>query len=108
MPLPSWPAVPYDPQEEGFQPIKRILDPIKTDMEGGNTRLRSRPGDNVATVGQTIVMTDAEYEIFVEWVKTTLSRGTARFTAPIWLHSGFVTKTCQFSNGAPTYAHYAQ
>ncbi len=108
MPLPTWPAdVPYDPEENGFQPIKPYLDPLKTEFEGGNVRLRSRPGDNVGTIGQAVVMTYAEYEVFADWVKTTLNNGTARFVANVWIGTGFVSKTCQFANGAPTPAPYA-
>jgi hypothetical protein len=109
MAVANWPAnVPHDPNEEGFQPIKMMLDPLKTEMEGGNVRLRSRPGDNVGTVGQTVVMTTAEAQIFRNWVKADLGNGTARFNAPVWLTNGFETKVCQFANGAPTYAHYAR
>ncbi|WP_454629523.1 hypothetical protein [Bradyrhizobium cenepequi] len=105
MALPSWPAVNYRPQRDGFQPIKRFLDPLATDMEGGNTRQRPRPGDNVGTITQTINLTRAEHDIFVEWVKTTLNNGTARFAANVWLGSSYVSKTCQFTkDGKPTYS----
>lgn len=106
MALPSWPAVPSDPQSDSFQSVKRMLDPIKTEMEGGNVRLRSRPGDNVGLVGQTIIMTLAQHDVFQAWVKNTLSNATARFTAPVWLGSSFQTKVCQFSDGAPRSAYY--
>ncbi|WP_027578488.1 hypothetical protein [Bradyrhizobium sp. Ai1a-2] len=105
MALPSWPAVNYRPQRDGFQPIKRFLDPLATDMEGGNTRQRPRPGDNVGTITQTINLTIAEHNIFVPWVKTTLNNGTARFTANVWLGSSYASKTCQFTkDGKPTYS----
>jgi hypothetical protein len=60
-------------------------------MEGGNTRQRPRPGDNVGTITQTIWMSLA-----VNWVKTTLNNGTARFATNVWLGSSFVSKVCQF------------
>ena len=45
-------------------------------MERGNTRQRPRPGDNVGIITQTIWMSVAEHDIFVNWVKTTLNNGT--------------------------------
>ncbi len=96
MALATWPIATYAPQQDSFQPIQRALDPISTDMEGGNTRERTRPGDNVGSITQTIWVPMAEHDTFVAWVKTTLNNGTARFTAQVWLGSSFVTKTCQF------------
>lgn len=108
MPLPTWPAVPYRPTRDGFQPIKPFLDPISTEMEGGNIRQRPRPGDNVASLGQTIMMTPADAETFKAWVKTTLNNGTARFTALVWTGAAYVSKTCQFAkDGKPTYAAFS-
>jgi hypothetical protein len=73
-----------------------MLDPISTDMEGGNTRERPRPGDNVATITQTMRMSPADYGVFVAWVKTTLNNGTARFTMNVWLGTALANKVCQF------------
>ena len=84
------------PDRGSFQPLQRMLDPISTDMEGGNTRQRPRPGDNVGTITQTIWMSLAEHDTFVAWVKTTLNNGTARFTTNVWLGSSYVNKVCQF------------
>jgi hypothetical protein len=96
MTLPTWPISTYAPQQDSFSPIQRALDPLSTDFEGGNTRERSRPGDNIGSLTQTIWMTMAEHNTFVTWVKSTLNNGTARFTVMVWLGSSFVSKTCQF------------
>lgn len=96
MTLPTWPISAYMPVQDGFQPLQRMLDPIATDMEGGNTRERPRPGDNVGTITQTIWMSMADHDTFVGWVKTTLNNGTARFTMNVWLGSSYVSKVCQF------------
>jgi hypothetical protein len=96
MALPSWPIASFMPDPDSFQPLQRMLDPISTDMEGGNTRQRPRPGDNVGTITQTIWMSLAEHDTFVDWVKTTLNNGTARFTTNVWLGSSYVNKVCQF------------
>jgi hypothetical protein len=42
MPLPSWPVASYRPDLNTFQPIQRMLGPVSTDMEGGNTRQQPR------------------------------------------------------------------
>ena len=96
MALPAWPIATYAPQVDSFQPIQRSLDPISTDFEGGNTRERSRPGDNIGTLRQTVWMTMSEHDAFVAWVLTTLNNGTARFTVSVWMGSSFIVKTCQF------------
>jgi hypothetical protein len=96
MPLPSWPIASFQPDIDTFQPIQRMLDPISTDREGGNTRQRPRPGDNVGTITLTIWMSLAEHDTFVSWVKTTLNHGTARFTTNVCLGSSYVSKVCQF------------
>jgi len=96
MSLPAWPIASYRPVPDSFRPLQRMLDPITTDMEGGNTRERPRPGDNVGTVTQTIWMSMAEHDTFVAWVKSTLNNGTARFTTNVWLGSSYVSKVCQF------------
>lgn len=103
MPLPSWPSdVPYAFQDDGGSPIQRALPPIATEMEGGNQRQRPRPGDDVSTIAQTIVMTNAQFATFTTWWKDTLNLGTARFTAPVWTGTAYVTKTCMFApDGKP-------
>lgn len=104
MALPSWPAVNNRPQKGGFQVQKRFLDPIATDMEGGNTRERPRPGDNVGTITQTINFTLAEHDVFVGWVRDTINNGSGRFTANVWLGSAYAVKTCKFAkSGKPSY-----
>lgn len=96
MTLPTWPISSYAPQQDSYGPLQRALDPIATDMEGGNTRERSRPGDNVGSLTQTIRMAMADYDTFTAWVKGTLGNGTGRFTMNVWMGSSFVSKTVQF------------
>ncbi|MEH2508697.1 hypothetical protein V1291_000051 [Nitrobacteraceae bacterium AZCC 1564] len=100
MPLPSWPEdVPFSPQADSVKDIDPMLAPIKTEMEGGNVRLRGRPGDNVGIVPQVIRMTNAQYNTFTAWGKGDVSNWTARFTADVWLGSSFGNKVCQFHEG---------
>ncbi|MGY3527692.1 hypothetical protein [Bradyrhizobium sp. USDA 4452] len=98
MAVPAWPAdFPYAPDLGTVQPAQRFLDPIRTPMEGGNLRLRTRPGDNVAQVAYSVPMTTAQLAAFNTWVKTALNNGTGRFSVPVWLDGIFVTKVCQFA-----------
>lgn len=103
MPLPAWPDdVPYVILDDGGSPIQRALPPIATDMEGGNQRQRPRPGDDISTISQTIVMDDVQFATFTAWWKETLNLGTARFTAPVWSGTDYVTRTCMFTaDGKP-------
>jgi len=103
MALPTWPAgVPIIPRLEEFQPMERLLPPIATDMEGGNTRLRSRPGDNVGKLPLRVRMTFSQFDTFTNWWKTTLNNATARFTAHVFLGSVCANKVCQFTrDGIP-------
>jgi hypothetical protein len=95
MALPAWPIANAIIVQDGFS-LQRMLDPISTDMEGGNTRERPRPGDNVGTITQKVRMSPADYDAFVAWVKTTLNNGTARFTMDVWLGASLANKVCQF------------
>ncbi|MGJ5036598.1 hypothetical protein ACQR13_21030 [Bradyrhizobium sp. HKCCYLRH3059] len=103
MTVPAWPdGVRYAPDLNSVPEISRFLPPLETEMGGGNTRRRARPGDNVGAISQTIVMPRAEFAIFVDWVKTTLNNGTSRFSMPVWLGNGFEVKVCQFTKGGLT------
>ena len=94
MALPAWPIEKTIILQNGFQ-LQRALDPIATDMEGGNTRQRPRPGDNVGTIAQTVRIDNEDYDALVEWIKTTLNNGTARFTMDVWLGTALANKVCQ-------------
>jgi hypothetical protein len=96
MALSAWPIATYRPGPDSFQPIHRMRDPLETAMEGGNTRSRPRPGDNVGTITQTIWVTAAEHDTFVAWVKAMLGNGTAQFITDVWLGTSYLSKVCQF------------
>jgi hypothetical protein len=99
MAVPAWPdGVPYAPDLNTVQPLVPFLDPIKTEMEGGNTRLRSRPGDNVGQIQYSVPMSTAQMGILKDWVKNTIGNGTGRFTLQVWLDNAFVSKVCQFAS----------
>jgi hypothetical protein len=104
MAVPSWPeGVTFAPDLNSLSGLKPFLDPLETPMEGGNTRTRTRPGDNVGSQSQTVIMPRAQFATFGEWVKTTLNNGTSRFTVKVWLGRGFQSKVCQFTKGSLSY-----
>ncbi len=101
MAVPSWPAgVPSMPMLDTYS-NEPFLEPIRTEMEGGNVRLRRRPGDNVAIIQQSVRMTFDQYGALVTWGKETIGGWTGRFSVSVWLGSGCATKVCQFHSGAP-------
>ena len=66
MSLPSWPGDVPSTARDGWEMPSMFLSPIATEMEGGNQRLRSQPGNNVAVVskfpdrGTRVVVADYE------------------------------------------------
>jgi hypothetical protein len=77
-----------------------FIQPVSTQMEGGNQRLRSMPGNNVATIDYPLKpMTNTEYDLFDTFMRTTLNNGTSRWTMPIVIGTSTVTKTVQLEQG---------
>jgi hypothetical protein len=72
-------------------------DPLQTDMDGGNKRLRTRPGDGVQKISFDILMSQAQFSTFETWVLTTCGRGTAQFQMRVWLGAAYATKLVQFA-----------
>lgn len=97
MAYPAWPAVPSSPLLDSWAKPDLYLDPRVTDMEGGNKRMLTRPGDDIQRITFTILMTQAQFATFETWCLTTISRGTQRFGMPIWNGSAMVTKVVQFA-----------
>lgn len=98
MPLPAWPAAPYEPLANSWR-RDPLLPPIRTEMEGGNVRQRRRPGDNVSIISQTIRMTDEEFVALESWVSGSIGGGVARFSMHVWLGASYQSKTVQFEGG---------
>jgi hypothetical protein len=98
MSLPEMPdTVPYRPRRGEWQMSQPWLAPLRTQMNGGNTRARSRAGDNVATISQTIRMSPTQYDTFDAFVRGALLTGTGRFTWNVFLGSAYAGRTVQFA-----------
>lgn len=92
MALAGWPAgVPSAPLVE-YWGVKPFRDPLSTDMEGGDERLRPRPGDAVATLRWGRRLLPAQAAALDTFLRVTLRNGAARFTMPVTLVPG-VTET---------------
>jgi len=99
MTLPTYAStgLPNKPLVQSWEQADLYQDPIVTDMEGGNKRLRTRPGDEVQTIAFDMNYTLTEYETFKAFVLNTLYRGTSRFTMSVLLGSSMQTKTVLFA-----------
>jgi hypothetical protein len=96
--VPVWPdTIPHDPVAGAWQIDTLNLPPIATDMDGGNTRMRQRPGANVGTITQTIKMTRSQFSAFRVFVRDTLGNGAARFYSQVWIGDECELKECQFA-----------
>jgi hypothetical protein len=100
MPLPTWPGgVPAAPRD-GWQMPEMFRAPVATEMEGGNQRLRSQPGSNVATISYPLQPLDGtQWAAFETFVRTTLNNGTSRFTMSLLIGTSLVSKTVQLEQG---------
>lgn len=101
MPIPAWPAVPYKPRRGEWKPTDPFLPPIETQFDGGNQRARRRPGDDIATVEQTIRMTPAEGATLMTFIRSTLVNGTLPFTMSVWSGTAYVSRTVEFTGKRP-------
>lgn len=104
MTIPTWPSgVPFKPLVEGFSWIPND-DPDATPMERGNTRLRTYPGINIAETTFGILMTVAQYTTFLTWHKTTVNRGSVRWTMDIYDGSSTITGAIVQNKAKPEFA----
>lgn len=99
MAIPSYTALGIKdvPLVDSWELQDMYLDPLQTDMEGGNKRLRTRAGDDVAHITFNLLYTAGEYSTFKNFVLVTLNRGTSRFTMRVWDGTQMVSKTVQFA-----------
>lgn len=103
---PTWPVgVPQVPLVDSLQVPDLYLDPRATDMEGGNVRLRTRPGDGIYMVTFNLLMTRAQWAILKAWILVDLGRGTSRFNTQIWddASDAMIPVLCQMG-AKPTYS----
>lgn len=98
MTYPTWPtSVPQTPLLDSWQMPDPYQEPRVTDMEGGNVRMRSRPGDNIYRISFNILMTKAQWTTLWAWIMNDLGRGTSRFNTKIWNGSAMVNAVAQFA-----------
>src|SRR4051794_36737470 len=100
---PTWPnGLPAYPRR-GEWKMSPTLPPIATDMEGGNTRQRARPGDNVREITQTLRFSNADYATFEAFY---LTNRNGRITMPVFIGgSGLTNKTVQIMSSLQDVSH---
>jgi hypothetical protein len=91
--------LPTSPLVDSWRIDEPYRAPLKTDMEGGNVRYRTRPGDEKAQISFGLLFSAAQYATFKTFAATTLGRGASRFTMLVWNGSAMVEKTVQLVDG---------
>jgi len=105
MTLPAWPSQLTSTARDGWQMPQMFVAPLATEMDGGNQRLRSRAGSNVANINYPLQpMTLANYNTYFDpFMRTTLGNGASRWTMSITIAGTDVSKTVQLDGGkSPT------
>ncbi|MCS0501376.1 hypothetical protein [Ancylobacter mangrovi] len=96
---PAWPTgLPYECEASAWSSMP-FRPPLVTEMEGGNVRLRARPGDAIEQQGWARRFTPAQFEIWTAFLRDDLAKGTRRFSMPVWLGSAYGTRTVQILRG---------
>ncbi|HQS08715.1 MAG: hypothetical protein B7Y12_02200 [Rhizobiales bacterium 24-66-13] len=101
MALPVWPAtLQYRSLRDAWGGVP-FRDPLGTEMEGGNTRLRRRPGDDVGTYAWAGIFNAAQMATFMGFVETTTGNGSSRFTMQVSRDGvTYVSRTVQIVVGS--------
>lgn len=99
MALPSYDdlGITHSAQVDGWQELEPFIAPVITDMEGGNKRARSDPGDDLRHIQFNILYDAASYATFRTFVIDTLKRGSSRFTMTVWTGAAYESRTVQFT-----------
>lgn len=98
--LPTWPAEVPSGARDGWQMPSMFLAPVGTEMEGGNQRLRQRPGSNVATITYPLQpLSLDEWAALEDFLRNTLNNGASRFWMSVLTGSGYLDKVVQLNEG---------
>lgn len=102
MTIPTWPSTVPSEARDGWQMPQPFQAPRASEMDGGNQRLRSRPGSNVATISYPLKPLDAtQFAALETFYRTTLNNGASRWTMTLTFPGGAITKTVQLDQGKP-------
>jgi hypothetical protein len=98
--LPAWPSGLSSDTTSEWAMSEMFIPPIATDMDGGNQRLRTRPGSNVAAMSYPLQpLTEAEWDTLNSFLRDTLNNGASRFTMDVWTGAAYESKTVQLDGG---------
>lgn len=100
----EWPAgLPYQ-SEAAAGDLRPSRAQPETEMEGGDVRLRDRPGDRLRTVPWSRRFLPEQYAQWSAFLEGVLKRGTLRFLVPVWTGApegdGYSLRLVQIVGGA--------
>lgn len=100
----QWPAdLPYQREANGAEGRPSRPQP-ETEMEGGDVRLRNRPGDRLRTEPWSRRLLPAPYAAWTAFLAGPLGHGTRRFVMPVWTGTaegdGYELRVVQIAGGA--------
>lgn len=87
-------GLPYSHLVDSWQKPKPYREPLATDMDSGNIRLRRQPGDEIFQIQFDISFTNAQFATFETWVQT--FKGVGRFSMKVYDGSSYAVRTVQF------------
>lgn len=100
MTLPTWPIDVPDTARDGWQMPEMYLAPLATEMDGGNQRNRSQPGNNVASMNYPLApMSLDQFRSFDVFVRTTLNNGTSSWMMNVLTGADYQLHKVQFQRG---------
>jgi hypothetical protein len=81
MTIPTWPGtVPYVPRLDDFDVGQLYTPPAVNQPEDGPPIMRRWASTNITKLSYALVLTKAQKDAFVVFVRDTLNHGTSRFT----------------------------
>lgn len=98
---PDWPSgLPYAPLLDGYSVDQPFIPPDITDMDAGNTRMRSKYTVHVSKEPISIrLKSDEQYETFRLWARDTLGGGASKFHMKVRVAGSWVDRVCFLDGG---------
>lgn len=103
MTYPEWPAALPHAQATGDGTGPMFRDPLTSEMESGDVRIRRRPGDDVARKSFNFRFNTEQTAVWGGFVRDTLANGTKRFTMPVSVDGLACESRLVQIIGAPSY-----
>jgi hypothetical protein len=100
MTIPAWPnTLPTAALLDSYQIAQSGQPPLRTEMDGGNVRMRQRFTKRIGQVSFALVMTAAQVETLKAFVWDDLDQGSSKFTMSLRIGGSATTKTVALAEG---------